>query len=421
MPRFAVHRFRNAAPADRRRRTHGPTGRIHHPGLSCGQTRPLAGRSRGRHHRLVLAGVARARRQPDARGLFRSVRHPARKTAAPHLAAGTRTRLLGRGGRIRRPHPAARHHAADQGADRRPAQLVFARQRHQGGSRRSHRRSAERRKKHLAQPPAQRRTGHGLGHRRHDARRHRRARQHRRDRFPVPRHGRHPQHERHPRTNGNRPHHVEHRTGADHHPPDRRIAARRTRIRRKPFIRTNGPEVRPCSCERRFGRRHPKPELSAPSRPNAADGIQQNRQNAPIRTSRRRRRHLGTQRRRHRRPAPDPARRGRYGSALPRRHGHLQQPPLRSPDVGVRSPERRPRRPARQPSDRPAERRDPSGHPPSERRHRAGHRPGRGPQNHILEVLHRQVGYCNQLQRIRTNYNEVADFQRLFYLPKIQL
>ena len=32
---------------------------------------------------LVLAGVARARRQPDARGLFRSVRHPARKTAAP--------------------------------------------------------------------------------------------------------------------------------------------------------------------------------------------------------------------------------------------------------------------------------------------------------------------------------------------------
>lgn len=183
VPRFAVHRFRNAAPADRRRRTHGPTGRIHHPGLSCGQTRPLAGRSRGRHHRLVLAGVARARRQPDARGLFRSVRHPARKTAAPHLAAGTRTRLLGRGGRIRRPHPAARHHAADQGADRRPAQLVFARQRHQGGSRRSHRRSAERRKKHLAQPPAQRRTGHGLGHRRHDARRHRRARQHRRDRF----------------------------------------------------------------------------------------------------------------------------------------------------------------------------------------------------------------------------------------------
>ena len=114
-------------------------------------------------------------------------------------------------------------------------------------------------------------------------------------------------------------------------------------------------------------------------------------QNAPIRTSRRRRRHLGTQRRRHRRPAPDPARRGRYGSALPRRHGHLQQPPLRSPDVGVRSPECRPRRPARQPSDRPAERRDPSGHPPSERRHRAGHRPGRGPQNHILEVLHRQI------------------------------
>lgn len=107
VPRFAVHRHRNAAPADRRRRTHGPTGRIHHPGLSCGQTRPLAGRSRGRHHRLVLAGVARARRQPDARGLFRSVRHPARKTAAPHLAAGTRTRLLGRGGRIRRPHPAA--------------------------------------------------------------------------------------------------------------------------------------------------------------------------------------------------------------------------------------------------------------------------------------------------------------------------
>ena len=161
--------------------------------------------------------------------------------------------------------------------------------------------------------------------------------------------------------------------------------------RRKPFIRTNGPEIRSCGSERRFGCRHPKPGLSAPSRPNAADGIQQNRQNAPICTSRRRRRHLGTQRRRHRRPAPDPARRGRYGSALPRRHGHLQQPPLRSPDVGVRSPECRPRRPARQPSDRSAERRDPSGHPPSERRHRAGHRPGRGPQNHILEVLHRQI------------------------------
>ena len=38
-----------------------------------------------------------------------------------------------------------------------------------------------------------------------------------------------------------------------------------------------------------------------------------------------------------------------------------------------------------------------------------------------IYMLHRQVGYCNQLQRIRTNYNEVADFQRLFYLPKIQL
>ena len=39
----------------------------------------------------------------------------------------------------------------------------------------------------------------------------------------------------------------------------------------------------------------------------------------------------------------------------------------------------------------------------------------------IKNILHRKVGYCNQLQRIRTNYNEVADFQRLFYLPKIQL
>ncbi len=38
-----------------------------------------------------------------------------------------------------------------------------------------------------------------------------------------------------------------------------------------------------------------------------------------------------------------------------------------------------------------------------------------------MQILHRQVGYCNQLQRIRTNYNEVADFQRLFYLSKIRL
>ena len=38
-----------------------------------------------------------------------------------------------------------------------------------------------------------------------------------------------------------------------------------------------------------------------------------------------------------------------------------------------------------------------------------------------FHLMHRQVGYCNQPQRIRTNYNEVADFQRLFYLPKIQL
>ena len=38
-----------------------------------------------------------------------------------------------------------------------------------------------------------------------------------------------------------------------------------------------------------------------------------------------------------------------------------------------------------------------------------------------INILHREVGYCNQLQRIRTKYNEVADFQRLFYLPKIQL
>lgn len=39
----------------------------------------------------------------------------------------------------------------------------------------------------------------------------------------------------------------------------------------------------------------------------------------------------------------------------------------------------------------------------------------------ITEKEVRQVGYCNQLQRIRTSYNEVADFQRLFYFPKIQL
>lgn len=32
--------------------------------------------------------------------------------------------------------------------------------------------------------------------------------------------------------------------------------------------------------------------------------------------------------------------------------------------------------------------------------------------------LHRQVGYCNQLQRIRTNYNEVAENQRLFIFQK---
>lgn len=67
-----------------------------------------------------------------------------------------------------------------------------------------------------------------------------------RGRFPVHRHGRHPQHERPPRTDGNRPHHVEHRTGADHHPPDRRIAARRIGIRRKPFIRTNGRKSAPA-------------------------------------------------------------------------------------------------------------------------------------------------------------------------------
>jgi len=110
-------------------------------------------------------------------------------------------------------------------------------------------------------------------------------------------------------------------------PPGRPPPPRRTRIRRKPFIRTNGPEIRPCGSERRFGRRHPKPGLSAPSRPNAADGIQQNRQNTRSRTSRRRRRHLGTQRRRHRRPAPDPARRGRYGSALPRDGSPAPPPP----------------------------------------------------------------------------------------------
>jgi hypothetical protein len=44
-----------------------------------------------------------------------------------------------------------------------------------------------------------------------------------------------------------------------------------------------------------------------------------------------------------------------------------------------------------------------------------------GTWEYFRTFLHRQVGYCNQLQRIRTNYNEVADFQRLFYLPKIQL
>ena len=35
-------------------------------------------------------------------------------------------------------------------------------------------------------------------------------------------------------------------------------------------------------------------------------------------------------------------------------------------------------------------------------------------QNIFQKLLHRQVGYCNQLQRIRTNYNEAADNQWLF-------
>lgn len=43
------------------------------------------------------------------------------------------------------------------------------------------------------------------------------------------------------------------------------------------------------------------------------------------------------------------------------------------------------------------------------------------PLSDIIKSIVREVGYCNQLQRIRTKYNEVADFQRLFYLPKIQL
>lgn len=42
-------------------------------------------------------------------------------------------------------------------------------------------------------------------------------------------------------------------------------------------------------------------------------------------------------------------------------------------------------------------------------------------ENRTIQFTDRQVGYCNQLQQIRTNYNEVADFQRLFYLSKIRL
>lgn len=67
VPRLLLHRLGNPPAADRRRRTHGPAGRIHHPRLPGRETRPLAGRGRGRHDRLVVTRRARAGLDADAR------------------------------------------------------------------------------------------------------------------------------------------------------------------------------------------------------------------------------------------------------------------------------------------------------------------------------------------------------------------
>ena len=60
VPRLLLHRLGNPPAADCRGRTHGPAGRIHHPRLPGRETRPLAGRGRGRHDRLVVTRRARA-------------------------------------------------------------------------------------------------------------------------------------------------------------------------------------------------------------------------------------------------------------------------------------------------------------------------------------------------------------------------
>ena len=372
MPRLLLHRLGNPPAADRRGRTHGPAGRIHHPRLPGRETRPLAGRGRGRHDRLVVTRRARAGLDADARRILRRARIAARKTAEPHLAAGTGTRLLGGGCGVRRPYGAARDDAAHRCGDRPPAQFVRTGQRHPGGRRRGHRRSAERRQIDAAQPTSERGAGHGLGDRRNHARRDRGVRQHRRRAFPVPRHGRHPPDRRPARTNGHPAHDVEHRTGADRHSYGRRLDAHGSGSR---------------------------PGFSAPSRAETPDRRQQDRQGSGrMAASRRRCRHFGQTRRGYRRPVRRPAGVRRHRSALPRRPGRLEQPPLRSAFGGPRSTRPSPRRSRPRPSDRSFERRNPPGHHPPQRHHGPRcHRPRRNPAKHLLEILHRQMICYKQL------------------------
>ena len=191
VPRLTVHRRGDPPPAAGRRGPDGRAGRIHDPRLPGRKDRPLAGRSRRRPDRLLVAGRPCAGHEPDARRILGGAGGAAGQTAAAHLAAGAGTGLLGGGCRVCRPHGAARNDGAHRRGDRPPAQLLRLGERDQGGRRGGDRRGSERREIDAAEQAAERRPRHGFGDRRNDAGRHRGAGQHRRRAVQVPRHGGH--------------------------------------------------------------------------------------------------------------------------------------------------------------------------------------------------------------------------------------
>ena len=94
MPRFALHTPADHATPHSRRMPHSRTGGIHAKGIPQRQNGPVAGRGGGRSHSIDIGSIPQNGDEPDARFVQQRAVGTARPSASPHIANGTRTRLL---------------------------------------------------------------------------------------------------------------------------------------------------------------------------------------------------------------------------------------------------------------------------------------------------------------------------------------